>query len=227
KGLPMQKHEHPLIESSYVLVLAGIAATLLFFTYTSMNEVDANLPPDSGRGEDEEEFQSGDRAPRPDVVIKSTASRWNWRFDYPQYGITQVGTGTTIPELVVPAGVVRFDQASVDVIHSFFIPHLRFKRDAFPGRLIRFTLRFSDPGYYPGECAEYCGLRHAYMKFNTRVLPLDEFRRWAQRRRAGEPQKRYAAPGLGEPNTAFQEVEKEDGEVWVAPRGVDEEERSR
>lgn len=225
KGLPTQKHEQPVLESSYVLILAGIAAMLLYFTYTSMNEVDANLPPDSGQGEDEQEFLSGDRTPEPDVVIRSTASRWNWRFDYPQLGITQVGTGSEIPQLVVPVGVVRFDQTSVDVIHSFFIPHMRFKRDAFPGRLIRFTLRFTEPGHYPGECAEFCGLRHSYMKFNTRVLPMDEFRRWAQRRRDGAPQKRYAAPGLGEPNDAFQVVEKEDGEVWVAPRGVDEERR--
>lgn len=224
KALPTQKHEQPIVEGAYVLVLAGIAAMLLFFTYTSMNEIDANLPADSGQGEDEQEAKSGDRAPKPDVVIKSTASRWNWRFDYPQFQITQVGTGTEIPELVVPAGVVRFDQISADVIHSFFISHMRFKRDAFPGRVISFTLRFTDPGYYPGECAEYCGLRHAYMKFNTRVLPMDEFRRWAQARRTGAPQKRYAAPGLGEPNTSFQEVEKEDGgEVWVAPRGVEQE----
>lgn len=225
KGLPMQKHEQPIVEGAYVLALAGIAAVLLFFTYTSMNEIDANLPPDSGEGADEASFESGDRAPEPDVVIKSTASRWNWRFDYPQFEFTQVGTGSEIPQLVVPEGVVRFDQVSVDVIHSFFIPHMRFKRDAFPGRVISFTLRFTDPGYYPGECAEYCGLRHSYMKFNTRVLPMDEFRRWAQERRAGAPQVRYPAPGLGEPNTAFQEVEKEDGEVWVAPRGVEEERR--
>lgn len=219
--IPTQKHEHHVLETAYVLVLAGIAAVLVFFTFTSMDERDANLPADSGSGEDEAEFKAGERAPEPDLVIKSTASRWNWRFDYPEYGITQVGTGTTIPELVVPAGVVRFDQISADVIHSFYIAHMRFKRDAFPARRISFSLRFTDPGYYPGECAEYCGLRHSYMKFNTRVLPPAEFRRWAEDRRDGAPQKRYAAPRLGEPNTSFQEVERPDGEIWEAPSGAD------
>lgn len=218
--LPTQKHEAPLVETGYVVLLGLIAAFLVYLTFSTMSDVEANLPADSGNGNDEYEVRVlGQSAPEPDEVVNVTASRWNWRFDYPEHGITQVGTGTEIPELVVPQGIVQFRSVSLDVIHSFYIPGTRFKRDAFPQRVIAFTLKFDRPGYMPGECAEYCGLRHAYMKFNARVLPPDRYRRWVEARKGGARQRRFAAPGQGEPHGAFQEIEApEGGTYWEAAR---------
>jgi cytochrome c oxidase subunit 2 len=82
----------------------------------------------------------------------------------------------------VPQGrLVRFEATSLDVIHSFWVPELRFKRDAFPRRTTTFTLTFNDPGFHShqGECAEFCGLRHSTMDFNVDVRPPEAFARWA------------------------------------------------
>jgi cytochrome c oxidase subunit 2 len=87
--------------------------------------------------------------------------------------------------LVVPSGqTVQFRMRSLDVIHSFFVPKLRFKRDAFPERTTEFDLVFHEPGF-TGRCAEFCGLHHADMRFNVEVLPPDEFARWAAEGRTG------------------------------------------
>jgi cytochrome c oxidase subunit 2 len=68
----------------------------------------------------------------------------------------------------------------VDVIHAFWIPELEFKHDLIPGSTQVATLTFARTGLYQGECAEFCGLRHADMLFNVRVLTPGEFRAWAR-----------------------------------------------
>lgn len=187
-------HERTPVEAAYVVVLALVAAFLVFLTFTTMSDSRADLPAqDTARagelaqgGPGEGAARSGAQVPPADLEIEVTAARWNWRFDYPELGITQVGSGRTVPALVVPAGAnVRFDMTSLDVIHSFYIPRLRFKRDAFPERLTSFTLAFDEPGFHPkeGHCAEFCGLRHADMLFDLRVLEQAAFRDWAAQRR--------------------------------------------
>ncbi|MDQ3609613.1 MAG: cytochrome c oxidase subunit II [Actinomycetota bacterium] len=187
-------HERTPVEGGYVVVLALIAATLVFLTFTTMSDSRAGLPAQGTArtgelaqgGTDEDAARSGVQAPPADLAIEVTAARWNWRFDYPELGITQVDSGRGVPTLVVPAGAnVRFDMTSLDVIHSFYIPRLRFKRDAFPERLTSFTLGFDEPGFYAdeGRCAEFCGLRHANMLFDLRVLEQAAFRAWAAERR--------------------------------------------
>lgn len=167
-------------ESLYALGLACVAAGLAYVTFSTMAELEAGVP--GGQSPAGEVAAAGP----PALEVTVTAARWNWRFDYPRYGITQVGSGTRLPTLVVPTGNVRFAVTSVDVVHSFFIPEERYKSDAFPERYNRFALRFERPGYRRGEghCAEYCGLRHSYMNFDLRVLDSASFERWAQAQRA-------------------------------------------
>ena len=186
-------HERTPVEGAYVVVLGLVAAMLVYFTFTTMSEERANLPAEASAGTselaqggtDEEEAQGGQQAPPADLLVRVTAARWNWRFDYPEFGVTQAsGGGRGITTLVVPAGGnVRFDMTSLDVIHSFYIPRLRFKRDAFPERLTSFTLGFDEPGVYreEGHCAEFCGLRHSDMLFNLVVLEPGDFRAWVAR----------------------------------------------
>jgi cytochrome c oxidase subunit 2 len=111
-----------------------------------------------------------------------TAAKWRWRFDYPG-GVSRVGGERRIPVLVVPAGrTVRFSLSSLDVVHAFWIPDLRFKRDATPGQTGVFDLRFP-PGHATsvGECSEFCGLGHASMHFLVEAVPPAEFQAWLAR----------------------------------------------
>jgi cytochrome c oxidase subunit 2 len=115
-----------------------------------------------------------------------TAAKWNWRFDYLRTGVSQGGHRRPPPTLVVPTGVpVRFHLRSRDVIHAFWIPERRFKRDAIPGRVTTFDLVFDHPGQASsGICAEFCGLRHGDMRFIVRRLTPGDFRDWLRRRGA-------------------------------------------
>jgi cytochrome c oxidase subunit 2 len=67
----------------------------------------------------------------------------------------------------------------VDVIHSFWIPALRYKHDAIPGSVQVTTLTFGR-GVFPGQCAEFCGLRHADMIFVAHAVSPVAFAAWAQ-----------------------------------------------
>jgi cytochrome c oxidase subunit 2 len=187
---PPDIHESPRAEGAYVALLAAVCAMLVYFTFHWMSRDLADLPAEpSSKGQTDAPVAD---TPKAAERIRVTASRWNWRFDYPRERVTQVGTGDTIPTLVVPRGNVRFRMSSLDVIHAFFIPYLRFKRDAFPERPTNFTLGFDRVGFHHawGECAEFCGLRHAYMQFNVQVLEPGAFRRWIAARRGGAPQQR-------------------------------------
>ena len=117
-----------------------------------------------------------DRTRAGGLRVEVTAFDWQWRFHYPQQHVTVVGTPTVRPTLVVPTGTrISFWLVSRDVIHSFFVPALRFKRDAFPGRATRFDLVVDRAGTFPGRCAEFCGLYHAGMEFEVRAVPPAQF----------------------------------------------------
>jgi cytochrome c oxidase subunit 2 len=119
-----------------------------------------------------------------DLVVDVTAFQWQWEFRYPDTGVAVVGgPGDELPELVLPADrTVRFELQSLDVIHSFWITAFRFKHDIIPGSPSSFTVNIEADaaGHYPnaGVCAEYCGLDHAYMNFEVRVLEPAEFDAW-------------------------------------------------
>ncbi len=88
------------------------------------------------------------------------------------------------PTLTVPTDTtVRFTLRSNDVIHAFWVPDVRFKRDAFPNRTTEFDLRFDETGRHEGICAEFCGLDHTIMRFEVDALPPAEFARWLDQAR--------------------------------------------
>lgn len=160
-------HENNRLEGSYAVLLACVAALLLYLTFTTEHKVDTVA-----------------NREHPSVVIRVVASKWEWTFDYPAYGIVlRSGTVGRQP-LVVPAGeAVRFEITSVDVIHSFWIPALRYKHDAIPGSIQIATLVFGR-GVFPGQCAEFCGLRHADMIFTVQAVSPSAFAAWARSRGA-------------------------------------------
>src|SRR5262245_51528747 len=82
--------------------------------------------------------------------------------------------------LVIPSGrPVELTLKSKDVIHSFFVPALRFKQDTLPGMAIKvhFTVMAGKEGKYELPCAEVCGNLHHNMKSNMVVIPADEYDR--------------------------------------------------
>jgi cytochrome c oxidase subunit 2 len=165
---PRGKTERPLLEGAYAVVLAAVAATLLYFTFSTEAKVDP-LPG------------------HPGLVVNVTGAQWNWRFEYPKYRITQLSTTQREGTLYVPSGTpVLFRIGSVDVIHSFWIPAMKIKKDAFPGATNKVGMVFPKPGvFYSGECAEFCGLHHAEMLFRVRVLAPGAFAAWVRSRTGG------------------------------------------
>jgi cytochrome c oxidase subunit 2 len=122
-------------------------------------------------------------SPRPETVIGVTAFDWSWRFDYGD-GAVITGTPDDPPQMVVPAGrPVRIVLSSTDVIHSFYVPDFLFKRDATPGLVQRFDFLVEEEGIYGGQCAEFCGLDHARMRFTVRAVPAAEFAAWLEEAR--------------------------------------------
>ncbi|RKH64360.1 cytochrome c oxidase subunit II [Corallococcus sp. AB049A] len=116
--------------------------------------------------------------PQDALDVYVTGKQWMWKFTYP-------GGPSAIDTLVVPAGrPVRLLLTSRDVIHSFYVPDFRMKRDAVPGRYTDLWFEAPKPGRHPVLCAEYCGLDHSVMRGEVVVLPPADFDAWqdAQRR---------------------------------------------
>jgi cytochrome c oxidase subunit II len=161
-SLPPQTHYNIPVEVLYTVVPFVVVAVLFGLTVVSLDRVD-------------------DPGGEADLVVAVTAFQWQWQFDYPS-GARSVGVGDEVPELVLPASsVVRFELTSLDVVHSFWIPGFRFKRDVIPGDPTSFQVEVGDrTGSFPntGVCAEFCGLDHHKMKFSVRVVTPDEFEDW-------------------------------------------------
>ena len=169
---PRGRDENLPVEIGYGVFLAAIVALLVYFTFSTQADLDRADAQPAGE------------------LIEVRGARWNWRIEYPRYGIVSEGEGAgkVIPTLTVPSDTaIRFRGTSEDVIHSFYIPHERFKRDVFPGRTTTWTLSFArdDEGLHRewGACAEFCGAFHSYMKFNVDVLSRDDYRAWVQEHR--------------------------------------------
>jgi cytochrome c oxidase subunit 2 len=96
-------------------------------------------------------------------------------------------------ELHVPIGQpVRLTMASEDVIHSFFVPAFRFKRDVVPGRFSTAWFEATKPGKYHLFCAEYCGTRHSNMIGWIYAMTPADYQAWLA---GGTPGETLASAG--------------------------------
>jgi cytochrome c oxidase subunit II len=117
-------------------------------------------------------------APPDAYEIQVTASSWNWSFTYPD--------GTVANELNIPKGVpirLVLSTPERDVIHSFYVPQFRVKRDAVPGRYNRVwfeATQLSPPEGFDIYCAEYCGQQHSKMRTKLIVHEPDGFKAWLE-----------------------------------------------
>jgi cytochrome c oxidase subunit 2 len=82
---------------------------------------------------------------------------------------------------LIPQGAdVVFHLRSNNVIHSFWVPQLSGKRDVIPGHDNKLQFTADKVGEYFGECTEFCGGAHAWMRFKVLVVPQAEFDAWVQ-----------------------------------------------
>jgi len=111
-----------------------------------------------------------------DQTVNVVGYRWNWGFNYLDEGAYAVGTPNEPALLVLPVDEkIRFELTSPDVIHSFWVPAFLFKMDVIPGKTNVFELTPDKVGTYAGKCAELCGVEHARMLFNVKVVDRAEF----------------------------------------------------
>lgn len=111
--------------------------------------------------------------------VTATGYQWWFEFEYPAEQIDGVGPLINANELVIPAGrPIRINLRTDDVIHSFWVPKLAGKVDMIPNRGNHLWLMADEPGYFWGQCAEFCGESHAVMRFRVIALAQDEFDAW-------------------------------------------------
>ena len=136
----------------------------------------------------------------PTSCVEITAFKWNWQFTYtdadcvPLEGadglpVVETGDSEYIPIIVVPNQEdVRFVATAQDVIHSFWVPDLLFKRDVIPGgdaQTTRWEVDFNSEGIFVGRCAELCGAYHAFMNFEMRVVSPEDYQTFIDARVGG------------------------------------------
>ena len=146
-----------------------------------------------------------------DLSIKVTGYQWKWRYDYLDEGFgffsvlaedsneaRALRSGIApqdVPNyllevdepMVVPIDKkIRFLVTANDVLHSWWVPALGWKRDAIPGFVNASWAVIQEPGTYRGQCAELCGRDHAFMPVVLKAVTQDEYRSWADEMKARE-----------------------------------------
>lgn len=106
------------------------------------------------------------------LVINVKGQQFTWTFEYPEYGIIS-------SELHLPVNrQVVLKMTSTDVIHSFWVPEFRLKKDVVPGRVNDYRITPTLIGEYKVRCAELCGTSHAYMENPVIVESQAEYDAW-------------------------------------------------
>ena len=131
--------------------------------------------------------------PPPDVTVKATGNQWYWSYEYPDEKIAEYTSNMLPPEkttpqlyrltvdnpIVVPVNkVVRVLTTGADVIHSWTIPAFGVKIDAIPGKTNQTWFKAEREGTYYGQCSELCGINHAFMPIEVRVVSEPQFEAW-------------------------------------------------
>jgi cytochrome c oxidase subunit 2 len=144
-------HGHTLLEILWTLIPTALALLMFFSGYSG--------------------FKLMRTVPKDSYVIKVTGRQWQWNYEYPN--------GKKYDTLYVPDNQpVKLELNSTDVNHSFYIPQLRIKEDVIPGRTNYLWFKTNEVGEYVVECAEYCGLSHAYMLSKIISIPQQDFEKW-------------------------------------------------
>ena len=142
-------------------------------------------------------------APETEMTIKITAFQWRWKYEYMEDGIEFISSlapesnaarrlhSGVNPEdvdnylldvdhpLVLPTNVkIKFLITSDDVIHSWWVPDLGWKRDAVPGYINEGWTEIHEAGIYRGQCAELCGKDHGFMPVVLHAVSPSDYAKW-------------------------------------------------
>ena len=112
-------------------------------------------------------------APAPDLVI--TGHQFWWEVEYPGSKVI------TANEIHIPTGKrlsVRLE--SKDVLHEFWVPQLTRKESNVPGQPNHIWIQADRPGNYIGQCSEFCGTQHAWMRILVVADEPAQFEQWQQ-----------------------------------------------
>jgi cytochrome c oxidase subunit 2 len=173
--LPVQTRFNMPMEILYTVTPVLIVAVLFYYTAIVQTDVDK-------------------LSKNPDQVVEVVAFKWQWQFNYRDNIGAEAktvafdkGSADIIPLLVLPVGeTIRFEETSKDVIHSFWVPELLFKRDVFPGNVRNvFEVTLDKEGRYVGRCAELCGTYHAFMQFELVAVSPAKFDTYLAARKNG------------------------------------------
>jgi cytochrome c oxidase subunit 2 len=166
---PAQSHGNPLIELG--LIGASVLALVIIAIPTLKGIWFTHDVPQADKGDA--------------YTVNAVGYQWWFRFEYPNEQIKDVGQLLTSNELVIPAGrPVHVNLRTNDVIHSFWVPRLAGKVDMIPNRANFLWLKADEPGYFWGQCAEFCGDSHAVMRFRVIALAPREFNEWLEQQSA-------------------------------------------
>ena len=185
--LPVQTRFNMPMEVLYTVTPVLVVCVLFFYTAIVQTDVDKLKR-------------------NPDQVVEVVAFKWNWQFNY-RDGVgaqantvaSTLGSSDVIPLLVLPTGRrIRIEETSRDVVHSFWVPELLFKRDVFPGSIRnQFEVTLDREGRYVGRCAELCGTYHAFMQFELVVVSPERFDQFlAAKKNGASTQDAMAAIGF-------------------------------
>ena len=186
---PAQTHGHVPLEVGWTigfLVIMAVVAVIMLLALPTVDGTEANAT--------EVTVDGNTVMWEPTVVV--VGNQWWWEFRY--YFSNQVdladlrdhGDAKSLPpadivtsgQMVVPTGEeIELIVTSRDVIHSFWIPALNGKRDAVPNKFTPWKVEASDPGFYFGQCTEFCGLSHSRMRMQVVALTPPEFQAWVDR----------------------------------------------
>jgi cytochrome c oxidase subunit 2 len=175
-ALPPQIHGNTIIEIVWTTLPVLIVGLILFFTLPVIFST-----------------QSPAREAHANVMdVEVVGHQFWWEFRYPDANVI------TANEIHLPVGVTaNLILHSDDVIHSFWIPALGGKRDAFPGHTNYIWLTPNSPGEFPGQCYQLCGYSHGNMRERAIIQSPSDFQTWlqAQQQPAAQPTDPNAVEG--------------------------------
>jgi cytochrome c oxidase subunit 2 len=165
-------HGNTTLEIIWTIIPAAILIVLAFMSASSWAKIKRHVP-------------------ATDFEVRVVAKQFNWEISYPGPD-GKLGTEDDVKfdnDMHVPVNKpVRLVMTATDVIHSFFIPNMRFKQDVVPGREVVGWFEGTKPGKYELPCAELCGFGHSGMKGWLFVHTPEEYKKWAEENLAPKAQ---------------------------------------
>ncbi len=156
-----QVHEPLSLEVTWIVI--PLLLTVVIFLWGAKLYSDQSRPP----------------AAAEDIFV--VGKQWMWKLQHPE-------GNREINELHIPLGrPIRLIMTSEDVIHDFFVPAFRVKKDVLPGRYTSIWFQAKQPGTYHFFCSQYCGTNHSQMTGWVTVMRPAEYEQWLNRGVASEP----------------------------------------